>query len=658
MAASSLSDRDFCLGEWLVLPRQGRIRRGDEAVHVSPRAMAVLVYLAQADGDVVSRNDLLDAIWPRMAVTQDALSQCIVELRKAFSDNPRDPRVIESIPKLGIRLLLPIAPADTPAAADRSDGGALGALPEQADRPNLGDVDRTLPREAFLAGLLRVNLPNLVVALAVPLVLAAVLSYLQLGGQTVLPNSVAVLPFENLSPDPDDDFFAAGLHQEIVHHLTRISALNVIGRLSMLRYADTEKSIEEIAGELNVQTVLQTGVRYADGRIRITPVLIDAATGRSLWSETYDEEFADIFAIESDVATRIAGALATELSAEERRVISTPPTEVADAYEAYLRAENVIPQTLAIVDEYLDEAIRLDPMFALAHARRARAYVGWLTGQIGREAADPAQWAELEQAARASAETALRLDPHLGSAHVALGALHESFWRWTKALDELAQAVRASPGDLWIRCAYEEARAFMGDYDFAQSIRARREAIALNPLAALDHWALGLFHAYSHDGIAAAEAFRRAVTIEPINPVYPVWLAHAEGMLGNHAEALVELQRAEQLPLAHESSITIANLAYAYARNGAAEDAERLVALLTERAPDHYHQAGNWALAYLAVGDAARARESLETVITKIAAQVPDAGFLTLRLIRANIYSDPVLEEPVFRALRAQLRGQ
>lgn len=650
MAASSLSGRDFCLGEWLVLPRQGRIRRGDETVHVSPRAMAVLVHLAQADGDVVSRNDILDAVWPRMAVTQDALSQCIVELRRAFSDNSKDPSVIESIPKLGIRLLVPIAPADTAAAADRSDGSALGALPEQADQPNGGDVDRAWPRKGLLAGL--------AVALSVLLVLAGVLSYLQLDGQTVLPNSVAVLPFENLSPDPEDAFFAAGLHQEILHHLTRISALNVIGRLSMLRYADTDKSIGEIAGELNVQTVLQTSVRYADGHIRVTPILIDAATGRSLWSDTYDEEFEDIFAIESDVATRIASALATELSAEERRIIATPPTQSADAYEAYLRAENLVPPTLALMDQYLDEAIRLDPMFALAHARRAQAYVGVLTAQIGREAADPAQWAELERAARASADTALRLDPHMGSAHVALGALHESFWRWTEALDEYTQGVRASPRDVPVRAAYEAARAFMGDYDFAQSIRAQREAIALNPLVAVDHWALGLSYAYSHDGIAAAKAFRQAVTLEPINPVYHIWLGHAEGMLGNHAEGLVDLQRAEQLPLAHESSITIANLAYAYARNGDADRAKRLVALLTERAPDRHHQAGNWALAYLAVGDAARARESLETVITKIAARVPDAGFLTLRLIKANIYSDPVLEEPAFRALREQLRGQ
>jgi Flp pilus assembly protein TadD len=164
-------------------------------------------------------------------------------------------------------------------------------------------------------------------------------------------------------------------------------------------------------------------------------------------------------------------------------------------------------------------------------------------------------------------------------------------------------------------------------------------------------------HAYQRDATTAIASFREAVSLAPNNPVHHTWLAHAEGMLGNHEEALRELRRAEQLPIALRSSIGITNLAYAYAQNGSPEDARRLVQMLAEKSTDRRHHAGHWALAHLAVGDVEAAREALEVVIDKIAKEEPDAGYLTLRLIKANIYSDPVLDEPEFVALRRQLQG-
>jgi len=654
VATGSLSDRSFWVGDWLVLPRLGKIRRGDEAIHVSPRAMAVLVYLAEADGNVVSRNDILDAVWPRMAVTQDALSQCIVELRRAFRDNSKCPSVIETIPKSGIRLIVSISPVDAATTADQPTAGvALSALPEQSGCSDRPDVDPASSRERLFAGLLRAKRFYLPAALSIVLVAAGVFLYLKPGG---LPNSVAVLPFENLSPDPEDAFIAAGLHGEILNQLTKISALNVIGQHSMLKYVDTESSIREIASELNVQTVLETSVRYADGHVRITSILIDAATGRNLWSETYDEEFKDIFAIESDVAREIADALTAEFSLAEQEAIEKGLTDSPAAHRAYLRAENVGFAAMTLAQEYLDEAIDHDPDFAMAHARKAQMYAGALIAQLGEEAADPSEWSALERLARESAEHALAVDGDTWLAYVALGELHQHFWRWSEAREAFEKAARTTPRGV-PRSVYGSS-AFMDQYNFKDAIRSQREVVALNPLEAEEHWILGLFHAYSGNSEAAADAFRAAVDLSPDNPVHHLWLAHAEGMRRNTERALEALHRAEKLPVAHDSSITIANLAYAYSQNGAAEDARRLVELLAERVPDRHHQAGNWVLAYLAIGDRAQARESLETVIAKITDQVPDAGFLTLRLIRANIYSDPVLDEPAFQALREQLRGR
>jgi TolB-like protein len=143
----------------------------------------------------------------------------------------------------------------------------------------------------------------------------------------VLPNSVAVLPFENLSPDPDNAYFAAGIHEEVLNQLAKIDALNIIARTSMLQYADQTKSIPEIADELNVETVMEGSVRFADDRVLVTAQLIDPVTNSHLWSESYNREFADIFAIQADIAMNIANALEAEFSLEEQAQIEELPTD-------------------------------------------------------------------------------------------------------------------------------------------------------------------------------------------------------------------------------------------------------------------------------------------------------------------------------------------
>ena len=162
----------------------------------------------------------------------------------------------------------------------------------------------------------------------------------ELNGQTgeVLPSSVAVLPFENLSPNADDAYFASGLHEEVLNQLAKLRDLSVISRTSVLRYTESGLSIPEIARELNVGTIMEGSVRYANDRVRITMQLIDAATDDHLWSETYDREFADIFAIETDIALNVVSALEAEFSLEERESLERSPTTFPAAYRLYLRA--------------------------------------------------------------------------------------------------------------------------------------------------------------------------------------------------------------------------------------------------------------------------------------------------------------------------------
>ena len=303
-----------------------------------------------------------------------------------------------------------------------------------------------------------------------------------------LPNSVAVLPFTNLSPNAEDAYFTAGLHAETVNQLAQVSGLNVIGLPSVLRYADSERSAREIAAELNVQTALVADVRSADGRVRITARLIEAATGRIAWTDAYEHNLDAIFAIQSEIATAVTDALRTTLWSGEKQRIEMALTDSPDAYLAYLRALGVWDRrrSSSLVLEYLDEAIRLDPEFAAAHAKKAAYYAGSLVSQFGDEAS-PSELVELEHLARQSAETALNLDSNMWLAHEALGEMHEHFWRWTEALQEYEQAARVTPKGL--RRPYDFMRARSGDSTFEEAIRAQQQVIELNPYVALEHWA-------------------------------------------------------------------------------------------------------------------------------------------------------------------------
>ena len=185
----------------------------------------------------------------------------------------------------------------------------------------------------------------------------------------LLPNSVAVIPFLNMSPNAEDAYFAAGIYEEILNQLVKLSNLNVIARTSVMRYADTDKTIPEIARELNVEAVMEGSVRYADGEVLVTTQLIDAATNVHLWSESYRRDFSNIFGIQSDIAMNVANALRAEYSLTEQQNIEALPTESIEAYDHYLLAQSFVRQGANGLDQAIEEfdrALAIDPEFRLA----------------------------------------------------------------------------------------------------------------------------------------------------------------------------------------------------------------------------------------------------------------------------------------------------
>ncbi len=451
-------------------------------------------------------------------------------------------------------------------------------------------------------------------------------------GSSVLPNSVAVLPFENVSPNPNDAYIATGIHEEILNQLVKLSALNVIARTSVQQYANTQKPIPEIAAELNVETVMEGSVRYANGQIRITAQLNDGITGAHLWSETYTRDFEDIFAIESDVAMNVANALETEFSLAERESLERPPTTSTAAYQFYLRALVVTGTSSgafltaderSLANAYLDQALAIDPQFALAYARKSR---------IAPITSNPAP-------ARLLAERALEIDPNLGLAHVAVAFAHTRAWRRAEARKAYERALDLSPNDPVIISDYGLFLAYVEEYDDA--IRLTRYATILDP----NNWALfanlGGVLQLAGDIDAAADALLQSTMLNPLN-LGPIQnLARLEAGRGNEADAVRYLQTAEEL------SSNGAFIAHGYALAG---QRDRAIEFATRSRAAGPGGASYEALVSLILGEREKALEFLELYVDH---QRP-LNFGIMR-VKYNVWPDPALNEPEFVEVRQRI---
>ena len=297
------------------------------------------------------------------------------------------------------------------------------------------------------------------------------------GVAEVARRSIAVLPFVNLSPDPENEFFADGMHDEVITQLAKIADLKVISRTSVMEYKGRSENLRAIAQELGVTNVLEGTVRRADGRVRITTQLIDALADEHLWAEVYDRDLSDVFAVQSDVAQQVATALRATLTPAERGRIEERPTENLEAYDYYLQGleymgrPGIRPEDYQNAERMLERAVELDPRFALAYARLS---YNWATAY---EFADRSE--ERLRHAREAADRALEIDPGLPEGHVALGYYYYAVRDLDRALEELAIAERGLPGSTTLLFVRGWVLTRQGKWD--EALASLERALALNP---------------------------------------------------------------------------------------------------------------------------------------------------------------------------------
>lgn len=386
---------------------------------------------------------------------------------------------------------------------------------------------------------------------------------------------IAVLPLANTHPDRDEDYFADGMTEELISVISRIHGLDVIARTSVMAYRDTRKPVSEIGRELAVGTVLEGSVRKAGDQLRITVQLIDVRTQGHLWSGDYDREMREIFAVQSEIARSVAGALEVTLLGAEGRRVDRSPTENLEAYDLYLLGRHHLNKrtdsSIRRAVEHFDRAVALDPAFAGAYAGLADAYA--LAG-VG--------YASIPDALTRAKEVALRaveLDDGLADAHTSLGyAALLSEWDWRTAERELTRAVTLVPSDArahqWLahvavaRRRYEEAEERVN--------RAR----ALDPLSVVIQNEAGWPRHYMGDLEGAARCYRRASSMEPSFAMPHYNLGAVFEAQGQRERAIESYRRA--VDLSDRTPLIVSALAAALAREGATEEARALLAELEE----------------------------------------------------------------------------
>jgi adenylate cyclase len=489
---------DFRVASWLVKPGLNVISGKGTTAHLEPKVMEVLVCLADHVGEAVSKEELVHTVWRDTFVSDDAIKRCIFELRRIFDDDVREPHVIETIPKRGYRLI---------ARVNRSIVAAPPA-------------------------------PN----------------------SSLTRDSVAVLPFVNISADPENEFFADGITEEIINALAQIKDLHVVARSSAFSFKGKHIDPRVIGQRLTVRTILEGSVRRAGDHLRITAQLINAADGFHLWSERYDRKMTDVFSIQDEIARSIAERLKITLEGVADEALVKAGTSNLDAYQLYLKGRALLyrrGRALRIAGDCFEQAVSLDPDYALAWAGVADVYTTIAYYGLARpEASMPKA---LEAARRAVA-----LKPSLAEAHNALAmASLVGAWDPAQARKEFLNALELNPRYTQARCWYA--------FNYLQLSAGRLEEAVVQAKLALDSDPLSSYAnavycetcVVSGQYTEAIEVARRAVELDPES--FLAWLT-VQGALyleGKFEESVVAGETALAMSGRHPWSLAFLAVALA-----------------------------------------------------------------------------------------------
>ena len=460
---------------------------------------------------------------------------------------------------------------------------------------------------------------------------------------TIPQKSIAVLPFDNLSEEKGNAYFAEGIQDEILTRLAKVADLKVISRTSTQRFKSAPSDLRDIAKQLGVTNILEGSVQKSNDQVRVTVQLINAMTDAHLWAEIYDRKLTDIFAVESDIAKTIADTLQVKLTGSEKISIGKTPTMNPEAYELYLKGRFFWNKRTAAdlrkgID-YFNQAIAKDPGYALAYAGLADSYV--ILSVFG--AASPQD--SIPQA-RAAAKKALELDDTLAEAHASSGRIAGPYdFEFDRSIAEFERAIQLNPNYAmahhWLSWGPLTA---LGRFD--RAIAEGKRAVELDPLSLINNADLGgnvYLNARRYD--EAIAQLRKTIEMDPRFYLAHYYLGQAFQLKGQRAEAITEYQKAVELD---DDPEALAYLGQAYARSGQRDEAQKILAHLTEEAKSRYVSGYSMALMFMGLGDKKQAIDALERAYREGAGN-------DLFTIRVDPMLDDLRGQPDFEALAEKI---
>ena len=632
-------------GPFRLEPAEHLLLRDGQVIPLAPKVFDTLLVLVQNSGHLVDKDELLRRVWPDTFVEEGNLTKNIFALRKILEGGRENEKFIETIPKRGYRFVAPVTELKEPSVvvpkgepATRVVTGVGEAASDQSVRWH-----RILTswRAAVLAAL----------ALALVVGVFVYLFLLRGSRDTHQPEigSLAVLPLENLSGDPTQDYFADGMTEALIAGLAKVRALRVISRTSVMQYKGTRKPLRDIAHELNVDAVVEGSVQRFGERVKITARLIRAPTEGHLWTETYERDLGDILALQSEIAQAVIQEVQIKLTPQEQMRLAKARPVKPQAYDDYLRGrfyairQNKADNETAIV--MLERSVATDPTFAPAQAELAQVYV-WRFFLF-----TPGEnW---EEKAFVALEKALSLDPDLPEAYLARGRL---LWTPTnhfpheKAIQEYGRALALNPNLDEAQNQLALVYNHIGAFD--RALQELQKAVAINPSNTLAQFRIGqtfLFQGKHEQALTALQQISRAVN--------PALVGHNTAMallrLGRRDEAaalLVELLRDYPKDEGGVFSSVQALLA-ASAGNKTKAEGEIRNALEKGKGFGHFHHtAYNIACAYSLMKNNEQAFNWLQAAA--------DDGFPCYPMFENDPYLDHLRQDPRFVALMAKLKDQ
>jgi eukaryotic-like serine/threonine-protein kinase len=454
--------------------------------------------------------------------------------------------------------------------------------------------------------------------------------------------SIVVLPFANLSPDPDSEYFSDGMTDELISALTRVEGLRVVSRTTAFAFKGRTMDVRAIGTELKVRAALEGSVRKAGRRLRVSAQLTDLTTGYQLWSEVYDRDVEDVFAIQEEISRAIVSALRVRLLGPDATRLVRPATDDLEAYTYYLKGRQLwnrrTEEALGLGLRHFERALERDPNYAEAHFGLADSYclLGFYTALPPTEAFPRARDAALR---------ALELDPKLSEARPTLAYVsmyHD--WNWPEAERQFQSAIRASPGYATGHQWYGNFLAVMGRSEESQAEFGR--AVALDPLSPIKCAALGWGHYFGRRFDAAIAQCERALELDPAMSVTHLWMGLALGQVGRTAEAVSSYE--EAVRLSPGEPLAVAFLAHGLALAGRGDEARRRLDELEAQRTRRYVSAYDLAVIHAGLGDVVRAVEELERGY--------EERTHWMALLGVDPRLDPLRAHPRFERLLADLR--